>query len=144
MPVPSLLRKAWAAPASALGLAVVALLLPLGAKLRLRKGVLEVCLHGPGSSHNARKPGRRLPFAAITFGHVVIAASEADQDRLRLHERVHVEQYERWGALFLLAYPSESLLQHLLGRRAYLDNRFEVQARSRAARTHDGSSSSEA
>jgi len=61
---------------------------------------------------------------------VVIAATPGDQDRLRAHERVHVRQYERWGALLLLAYPAESFWQLLLGRRPYLDNRFEVQARA--------------
>jgi hypothetical protein len=68
----------------------------------------------------------------------------AEQEHHRLHEQVHVEQYERWGALFLLAYPAESLLQLSLGRRAYWDNRFEVQARSLAARSHSGAASSEA
>ena len=73
-------------------------------------------------------------FSAITFGHVVLAASEQDQNHLRSHERAHVKQYERWGPLFLLAYPAESAMQLLRGRRPYLDNRFEVQAREQAAR----------
>jgi hypothetical protein len=34
--------------------------------------------------------------------------------------------------LLLLAYPAESLLQFVLGRRPYEDNRFERQARRRA------------
>jgi hypothetical protein len=57
---------------------------------------------------------------------------------------VHVAQFERWGLLFLLAYPGESLLQLLRGRRPYLDNRFEVEARrlslQKATRPAHGSS----
>jgi hypothetical protein len=74
---------------------------------------------------------RKLPFVAITFGHAVIGATRADLERLRLHEHEHVRQYEQWGPVFLAAYPLESLWQMLRGRRAYLDNRFEVQARAK-------------
>jgi hypothetical protein len=75
---------------------------------------------------------RRLPFRAITFGHVVIAATPAALEGSRAHERVHVEQYERWGILFFPAYAASSLWQLLRRRRAYWDNYFEVQARRRS------------
>ena len=74
-----------------------------------------------------------LPFTAITFGHVVLAISEKDQDNLRVHERAHVRQYEAWGTLLLLAYPAESLIQSFLGGHPYRDNRFEVAARATEA-----------
>jgi hypothetical protein len=141
VPVPASLRIAWASPASALGLVMTALLLPFGAELRVLKGVLEVCLRSRSSSSGSQESDRRLPFAAITFGHVVIARTHADHVRLRAHERVHVKQYERWAVLFLLAYPAESLLQLLLGRRPHLDNRFEVQARVQAAVSQGGAAS---
>ncbi len=73
----------------------------------------------------------RLPITAITFGHVVLAVTHAHQDRLRVHERAHVAQYETWGALFFVAYPLSSLHQALIGRRPYFDNWFEVKARDR-------------
>ena len=61
----------------------------------------------------------------------------AELDRLRRHEQAHVLQYERWGLLFFVAYPAESLRQWQCRRRPYIDNRFEVQAREAAARSSD-------
>ena len=72
---------------------------------------------------------RRLPFNAITLGHLIAAVSAAELQRLSRHERAHVAQYERWGLLFFVAYPAASLWQWVHGRRAYFDNGFEVQAR---------------
>ncbi len=89
----------------------------LGARARVVAGVIEIAF--------IQNRGRRLtvisrlPFSAIALGHVIIGISHSELDRLRLHERVHVRQYERWGALFLLAYPASSLLQWMLGRRPY-------------------------
>jgi hypothetical protein len=122
------LKYAWAFPATALGLVLAACAKLVGSRVRVKHGLVEVALR-PGSS----VPGTRhawLPFCAITLGHVVIARREEDHDRCRAHERVHVAQYERWGPLFLVAYPAESLYQLLRGRRPYLDNRFEVAARA--------------
>lgn len=42
-------------------------------------------------------------FAAITFGHVIISASEPSE-RLWQHERRHVAQYERLGLAFIPLY----------------------------------------
>jgi hypothetical protein len=70
------------------------------------------------------------PAAAITIGHVVLAQSSAALAQTRRHERVHVAQYERWGGLFLLAYPLASLWAGLRGKHPYLDNVFEVEARA--------------
>jgi len=41
---------------------------------------------------------------------------------------VHVRQYERWGPLFGPAYLGCSLVLWLMGKRAYRDNPFEVEA----------------
>lgn len=126
------LRYLWAAPVSLLGLLLAAtLVLSRGAgrgKARWHSGVLEVSGGFPGWLLS-----RRLPFsgpaAAITLGHVVLAQSSAALARTRRHERVHVAQYERWGALFLLAYPLASLWAGLRGKDPYLDNVFEIEAR---------------
>lgn len=121
-------RRLWAAPASLLGLALALSWLALGGRMALRDGVLEVTAPArPGRTGRRRR--RAALFDAITFGHVVLARSAAAHEALRAHERVHVRQYETWGPLFLVAYPAESLLQAARGRRAYLDNRFEVEAR---------------
>jgi hypothetical protein len=42
-------------------------------------------------------------YAAITFGHVIISA-RVPSDALWLHERRHVEQYERLGLAFIPLY----------------------------------------
>ena len=118
----------WASPASALGVCAAAIASLVGAEIERVGGVLEVSL-APRSAMLC-KAVSCLPFTAITFGHVVIACSAQHQAELRQHERVHVAQYELWGPLFLLAYPLESLFQWLRGRRAYLDNRFEIAARA--------------
>jgi hypothetical protein len=87
---------------------------------------LEVSLHHGNLPE--RSPLRRLPFAAITLGHVIVGISAAQLERLRAHEHEHVRQYERWGAVFLLAYPAASIAALLRGERPYWDNRFERQA----------------
>lgn len=127
------LRYLWAAPASLIGLLLAApLLFGRGrgrGRARWHSGVLEVAGGFPGWLL-----ARRLPFsgpvAAITFGHVVLAQSSALLARTRRHERVHVAQYERWGGLFLLAYPLATLWAGLRGKHPYLDNVFEIEARA--------------
>ena len=124
--VARVLQRAWAAPCTAVGLCLFAPALLLGARARMVEGCIEIAL---ARDDGARGWVRRLPFNAITFGHVVAGVNAAELDRLRLHERAHVAQYERWGLLFLVAYPASSLWQLLRGRPAYFDNGFEVQAR---------------
>ena len=119
-------RVLWASPNSLIGLPLCAAWWLAGGRLAVVQGVLEASL---GPSRRARPRRLRLPFAAITLGHVVIAANAADLQRLRAHEQVHVRQCERWGPLFLPAYLGSSLWQWLCGRDAYWDNRFEVEAR---------------
>ena len=117
----------WAAPNSLLGLFLGLVWWLAGASAQRLDGVLELVL--PDSPSSARASHWRLPFAAITLGHVVLAVDAREMVRWRAHERVHVAQYERWGPLFLPAYLASSLWQWLRGRRAYWDNRFEVEAR---------------
>jgi hypothetical protein len=121
-------RLVWAAPCSLVGLAVCGAVLLCGGRARRNAGTLEVCLQRgrPGEGWLLRV----LPFRAITLGHVIVAASPLEMERLRAHELVHVRQYERWGPLFFAAYAGSSLWQLLRGRRAYWDNHFEVEARA--------------
>ena len=122
-----MLRYLWAAPVSALGLLCAAAALTAGAHARIHAGVLEVAL-SPARRWLCVLGGQGV--AAVTLGHVIIAAGEAQMQRLRTHELAHVAQYGRWGPVFLLAYPLESLYQYLRGARPYIDNRFEVAARA--------------
>ena len=112
----------WAAPCSLLGLLLALPLLLCGARAGRQQGALEIALWPDDKV-------RRLPFAAITFGHVIIGQNRQLLARLRAHEQVHVRQYQRWGVLFLLAYPAASLWLWLRGKRPYRDNPFEVEAR---------------
>lgn len=115
-------RLIWALPNSAIGLTLGLLLIPLGARLRVRGGALEIAVR-------PQAPRRRWPFSAITLGHVILGSHPQELERLRAHERVHVRQCERWGPLFLPAYLLAGLWQWLRGRQAYWDNPFEVEAR---------------
>jgi hypothetical protein len=96
----------------------------LGARWRWADGALEVA-GGYAGRWLAR---RRVPFAALTLGHVVLAVDAQSLAALRTHEREHVRQYERWGALFGPAYLLSSLWQGLRGADPHRANHFERQA----------------
>ena len=124
-------RLVWAAPCSAVGLVAGALVLVAGGSAYRRNGIVEVTYRRSGDACGPL--ARRLPFRAITLGHVVVAVTAQDLDRCRAHELVHVQQCERWGIAFFPAYVLSSVWQALRGRRAYWDNAFEVEARLREA-----------
>lgn len=129
----------WVAPGTALGVAATLLALAQGGRGRWVDGVFEVT--GPRLlawlSRGAPVDGG---IGAITLGHIVIGVSEAALNETRLHERVHVRQYERWGLFFVPAYLIASGWQWLRGRHPYRDNPFEVEA-YRAEQSPAGASS---
>ena len=130
-----LLRYLWAAPYTVLGLLLGAVAVLAGAKWRQHHGVIEV-FGGRIGAGIARLPPL-LGFSAMTLGHVILAVDRSTLAQLRLHEHVHVRQYERWGPFFLPAYLLSSLLQLLRGRNPYRENHFERQAYAAvAARRH--------
>ncbi|WP_308873082.1 hypothetical protein [Thiothrix subterranea] len=55
----------------------------------------------------------------------------------RVHERVHVEQFERWGCLFPFVYFIAGVRAQQRGGSFYWDNPYEIEARARAAATRD-------
>ena len=117
----------WVFPGSAVGLMAASLALVSGGRARVVDGVLEV--HGGLVTLILIRGNRWVgPIAAITLGHVVVGCDEATLQRTRLHERVHVRQYERWGPFFIPAYLASSVWLGLRGFNAYLDNPFEVEA----------------
>lgn len=123
---------AWSFPNTLLGLPFAALgFLPGGAVARV-DGVIEA--HGPAIGWLLR---HCTPLAdgacALTLGHVVLGQDEQSLATSRVHERVHVTQYERWGIAFLPAYALASLFALLAGGDAYRDNRFERAAYQREA-----------
>lgn len=116
----------WAAPVSIAALPLAAIGSATGGRARILGGVLEV-----GGGILQPILARAVPgfaIGAITLGHVVLGASPEELEASRKHERVHVRQYERWGALFPLMYVASSLLALACGRRVYGDNAFEREA----------------
>jgi len=119
-------RRLWAAPVSLAGLALAPLALVAGGRIRIVRGVVEVsggCL-GPLLS----RVNPWFPIQAITLGHVVLGVSAEVLERCRVHERVHVRQYERWGPIFPLLYLASSAAALGRGRGAYDGNAFEREA----------------
>lgn len=120
-------RYVWAAPNTAVGLAVSWMALVRG-RVTIVDGVVEA--HGPLLAWMlARMTAGAGEVAALTLGHVVVGQNAATLAETRAHERVHVRQYEVWGPAFLPAYVASSLWARLRGRHFYYDNRFEVEAR---------------
>ena len=96
-------RYIWAFPNSLIGLAFVPFTALTRGGIEVVDGVLEV--HSPFVAWVLQ---HCMPISggatAITFGHVVLGRDRASLSQTRLHERVHVRQYERWGPLFLPIY----------------------------------------
>lgn len=120
----------WASPCSAIGMVLATGIILAGGRARWASGALEVTYRQSLSS--CGRLARMLPFRGIVFGHVILAVTNEELAIIGPHERVHVDQYERWGVLFFAAYAASSLWQWLRARDPYLDNHFEVQARALA------------
>lgn len=127
-------KTVWAAPCSLVGLAFALVPLLLGGSAKLSGGAVEVTYRR--TLADCGTLARKLPFRGIVFGHIILAVTQEELQYIGPHERVHVEQYERWGLLFFLAYGLSSLWQLLHGRSPYWHNHFEVQARLLAAQAH--------
>ncbi len=123
------LRYLWALPVTLLGLVIALVARGSGGTLQRVEGVLEAAGGWP-----AWVLRRGFPFsgtvAAITLGHVVLGVSSGALTATRAHERAHVRQFERWGALLLVLYPLAGLLAWVRGGNPYRDNLFEREARA--------------
>jgi hypothetical protein len=127
----ALCRVLWASPWSLFGLLVGATMVVLrGGRVRRHGTVIEI--FGRGPTWFLRFFPLVAGASAVTFGHVVLARSEAEMDACREHELVHVRQYERWGPLFIPAYLLCWLVLSLRGRSGYWDNPFEREAYGKA------------
>ena len=128
--LPRLAKLLWASPCSLIGITLASGIVLMGGRVNLALGTLEISFRKRLS--HCGPYAKSLPFRAITFGHVIIAVTEEELERLRSHELVHVRQYEWWGIFFFPAYLLSSLWQLLKGRKIYWDNYFEVQARKQS------------
>jgi hypothetical protein len=119
----------WSSPTSLLGLFFLVPSILTGGRAKIVDGVLEV--HG-GLTRFFLEKCTLLPggASAMTLGHVVLGRDALALERTRAHERVHVRQCEKWGPFFLPAYGVASALALLRGKHPYLDNYFEIEARS--------------
>ena len=117
------LRYAWAAPTTTVGLMAGTLTLCTGGRAQVRRGALE--FHGGF----ARWLGEKWGFSAMTLGHVIIGRDTWCLGFCRDHEQAHVHQVERWGAAFIPAYLLASVVAWWRGGDYYLDNWFERDAR---------------
>lgn len=116
----------WASPWSFLGIVLGLVNLASGGTCRLRGRVLE--FEGRFLTWLLNKAPVIGGASAMTLGHTVIACGQAELDRTRDHEFVHVQQYERWGFFFIPAYLFSSLWLWLRGKHPYWDNPFEREA----------------
>lgn len=121
-----LIKVLWALPNTLLGLALGGIGLCTGGKLQICRGCMEF------SGGMVRWFVRHLPLGdatlAITLGHTILGQTPSGLAIARDHEHVHVAQYERWGPFFLPAYFVCSVWLWMIGRDAYRDNPFEVEA----------------
>jgi hypothetical protein len=111
----------WAGPNTAFGVVVGWM---LGGSFCVEQGVIEI--HGPRVAAVLNRLW--LPALAITLGHCVLGQTEAGLESTRVHERVHVRQYERWGPFFIPAYLAAWAVLCCLGRDGYRENPFEIEA----------------
>ncbi len=110
----------WTLPYTLLG---VLLALLSGTRPRYHRG-LFIALSDRGFAHLFLT---RRGFVAMTLGRVILTTRPLTMATW-VHELVHVQQYERWGPLFLPHY----LWWHV--RRGYQENPFERAAAAVAAR----------
>jgi len=129
--VPRIVCYLWAAPATVLGLLIVAIACLTGGSAAIVQGAVEA--RGGFASWFLR---RGLPLigsgAAMTLGHVILGQDSTCLEISRKHEHVHVRQYERWGPFFLQIYVSTSIILWLRGGDPYRDNPFEREAYEQA------------
>ena len=114
----------WAGPTTCVGLLAGVLTLLSGGRVQIERGALE--FSGGFASWFLKRVARA---SAMTLGHVIIGRDRHCLEACRDHEQAHVRQVERWGPLFLPAYLFASALAWSQGRRYYLDNWFEIDAR---------------
>ena len=108
----------WASPATLLGLIFLPIGWVSGGTVMIVDGVVEIC---GGLITRFLQRGMLVigSAGAMTLGHVVLGQDERCLISSRLHERVHVAQYERWGPLMLPLYLLFSVMAHLQGGHAY-------------------------
>jgi hypothetical protein len=117
----------WALPNTAAGMCFTPLALLSGGRVRVERGAVEI-YGGLVQSFLVKLCGGA---GCMTLGHVILGQNIEKLDVARNHEHVHVEQYMRWGPLFLPMYALSSFLCWRCGKDVYMENRFEKEAYAR-------------
>jgi hypothetical protein len=125
-----LLGWCWALPLTAFALpawGIIRLRRPRRAQLLRTPQGWVFAAHSPWlASILSRHPLGEM--AAVAVGCCVLTRDAASLARHLPHELVHVQQAQRWGVLFPLAYLANSAWHWCCGRCPYADNYFERQA----------------
>ena len=129
----SLSRYIWSSPNSLIGLFFLPTVFFTDGGFQIVDGMLE--LHGSFISwvlrHCVLLPGGA---SAMTFGHVVLGRDPEALSLTRVHERVHVRQYELWGPAFIPAYLVAAMWGLVTRKSAYYGNFFEREAMEHESR----------
>lgn len=120
----------WASPYSLLGILLGSIGIVTGGRGRLREGAIEFyggftqwfVQHLPTGEHTI----------GFTLGHVILGQTGPGLELVGAHERVHVAQFEKWGPAMGPAYLLCSAWLWCIGKNAYRDNPFEVEAYTKA------------
>jgi predicted enzyme related to lactoylglutathione lyase len=119
------LKYLWALPNTLLGLSILPLTLLSGGGVRIEQGAIEVF---GGFTRFFLRRCLFIKASAMCLGHVILGVDRECLDLTRLHEHVHVRQYERWGPFMLPLYFLFSFLAWRRGENFYYGNRFEREA----------------
>lgn len=124
-----LLKYLWASPVTIVGLAFAVAAAVSGGHVQIRDGIIEA--YG-GWLHSWMRGGRLFRGgAAMTLGHVILARDRDCLERSRLHEQVHVHQFERYGPLLPPIYVAIAWWLAWRGYDPHLDHPFEQEAYQR-------------
>ena len=116
---------AWRWPNDALG-RLAAAIVPTAA----RRSVRDVSVHEDARYDRLFQRTPRHP-TAMTFGATIVARRSLD-DVLLAHELAHVEQYRRWGPLYLPLYLLGAAWGRVRHGDSYTGNPFEARAMASA------------
>jgi hypothetical protein len=120
-------RYLWPSPYTLLGLLVFFIPIRGARSLLVHRGTIGVI--GPAIECLLVRVPIIGGAAAMTFGHSILAKDRDTFYSTWDHERVHVDQYQRWGLLFVPMYLGVGLWLKIRGKDPYWDNPFEIEAR---------------
>jgi hypothetical protein len=120
-------RYFWPLPYTILGLMVFLVPIRGSRSLLFHRGTVGVI--GPAVERLLVRAPVLGGAAAMTFGHAILARDRETFFSTWNHERIHVDQYQRWGWLFVPMYLGVSVWLMLIRKDPYWDNPFELEAR---------------